>query len=108
MENGNDSTGVIGRFDLPFRTLRAAVLAGAKNIIMYAGNYSEINDIIINNVSVTVFAHTGVNFVGSFDMRGNTASLKIDGEMNWLTPANTHPTYSPYVIMGNVDGTSPV
>ena len=107
MENGDDITGVVGRLDLPFRSIRAAILAGAKKIIMYAGIYTETNSIAIDNNNISIYAYPGVWFSWSFDVKGNASSLKIDWEMNRVKPSYSNTTYYYYITLWTYDWTNP-
>ena len=50
-KNWDDSTWTVGRFDLPYETVAAAVASSATHVIVYSGVYVESTEIIIHNAN---------------------------------------------------------
>ena len=83
MKNGDDSTGIVERFDKPFLTVQAAIDAAAvtwvnMNVIVYTGDYLEVVS-LKNNVDVYFHKGTTVRRIQSF---ANNVVSKVTGHVN--------------------------
>lgn len=103
MENGDDTTWELHRFDKPYRTLKAAINAWAVNIVMYPGTYNETSRIILSSEfgtdNVSIFAHPRTRFTWSFEIRWDNIKLKIRWDMDWIMTTMWHPKPDPYIFV---------
>jgi hypothetical protein len=82
MKNGNDTTAKVGRFDLPYLTIQAAVTAAGDTdlIIVYPGTYNEavIMDVTAANKTVNLYMYPDAEHVYS-GAAANTDCWAING-----------------------------
>ena len=102
--NGNDATGVVGRFDLPFLTISGAKAGGASNYHLRPGSYSEtviLSDgdyfyadlgVIFTAGGFTDNVSTGkkctvagyASFIGNSDALSVASDIEIDFEFDYM------------------------
>lgn len=87
--SGSDTTGTVGRLDLPFRTIGAAITASASGgLVKYIGSSLDIS----NNVTITTKDGVDIDF-------GN---LRYSGQINCVGACNIFSSHSLTNNSGNI------
>lgn len=121
MKNGNDTTGLVERFDKPFLTIQAAINAAEAAIVLaptniftvivypgvYDGQITLKNQVNIQFMKGTTITGGGTTYVSNFLIDRSDVICKVAGNVDMIVPTSTSETtwktYGIYVALSDAN-----